>query len=339
MAQEYASKQPQGFKNKIENVAIVGAGGQSGKFIVEAMLKNGKHKITAITREGSTNKIAEGVHVKKVNYDDPSSLVDALKGQDALVITMGVTAPPDQQTKLIEAAAAAGVPWVIPNEFGGDGLNEKAGKDIFLGPAKKAVRDHIEKLGKSSWIGIACGFWYEFSLGGGPYRYGFDFKKKTVTMYDDGTTLLDTSTWPQTGREVANLLLLKILPEDEHDKSPCLAQFQNNFVYASSFTISQKDMFESVLRVTGASADDWKVTHMPAKEAYDEGMKKFQSGDRSGFMLLMYARSFFPDGAGNFEASRGLDNDKLGLPKEDLDEFTKEGIRLSEIGYFDNEGA
>ncbi|MCJ1396351.1 hypothetical protein MMC18_009241 [Xylographa bjoerkii] len=336
MAEEYASKQPQGFKNNIENVAIVGAGGQSGKFIVEAMLKNGKHNITAITREGSTNKIAEGVHVKKVDYNDHASLVNALKGQDALVITMGVTAPPDQQTKLIEAAAAAGMPWVLPNEFGGDGLNEEAGKDAFLGPPKKAVRDHIEKLGKSSWIGIACGFWYEFSLGGGPYRYGFDFKKKTVTMYDDGTMRLNTSTWPQTGREVANLLELKVLPEDEHDKSPCLADFRNKFVYCSSFTISQKEMFESILRVTGASADDWKVTYVPVKEAYQDAVKRMQSGDLTGFAQAMYSRFFFPDGAGNYGASRGLDNDKLGLPKEDLDEFTKEAIRLAESGYFDS---
>ncbi|MCJ1434213.1 hypothetical protein MMC27_003580 [Xylographa pallens] len=338
MAQEYASKQPQGFKNKLENIAIVGAGGQIGKFIVEALLKNGKHTITAITREGSTNKVADGVHVKKVNYDDPASLTEALKGQDALIITMAVTAAPEQQTKLIEAAAAAGVPWVLPNEFGGDGLNEQAGKDVFLGPAKKAVRDHIEKLGKSSWIGIACGFWYEYSLGGGPYRYGFDFKKKTVTMYDDGTARLDTSTWPQTGRQVANLLGLKLLPEDEHDTSPCLAHFRNKFVYGSSFNISQKEMLEAVLRVTGDSADDWKVTHVPAKEAYQEGLKSLQSGNRAGFAQLLYSRSFFPDGAGNFAAT-GLDNDKLGLPKEDLDEFTKEAVRLRMSGYFDGEGA
>ncbi|MCJ1283141.1 hypothetical protein MMC26_002468 [Xylographa opegraphella] len=338
MAQEYARKQPEGFKNVIENVAIVGAGGQSGKFIVDALLKNGKHKVTAITRADSTNNIAEGVHVKKVDYNDPASLTDALKGQDALVITMGVTAPEDQQTKLIDAAAAAGVPWVLPNEFGGDGLNEEAGKDIFLGPRKKAARDQIEKLGKSSWIGIACGFWYEYSLGCGPYTYGFDFKKKTVTMYDDGTTRINTSTWPQTGREVANLLGLKVLPEDEHDKSACLAQFRNRFVYASSFTISQKKMFESVLRVTGDSADDWQVTYVPVKEAYQEGAKMLASGKRIGFVQLLYSRSFFPDGAGNYGASRGLDNDKLGLPREDLDEATKEGIRLRESGYFDNMG-
>ncbi|CAF1690831.1 unnamed protein product, partial [Adineta ricciae] len=110
MAQTYADKQPQGFKNYVEKVAVVGAGGQVGKFIVDELLKIGKHKITAITREDSTNKLPSGVEIKKVNYDDPSSLVEALKGQEVLIITMAVTAPPDQQTKLIEAAAAANVP-------------------------------------------------------------------------------------------------------------------------------------------------------------------------------------------------------------------------------------
>jgi hypothetical protein len=307
--------------------------------MVEEMLKNGKHKITAITRAGSTNKMPEGVHVKKVDYNDQSSLVEALNGQDALVITMGVTAPPEQQIKLIEAAAAANVPWVIPNDWGNDGLNEEAGKDILIGPIHKKDRDHIEKLGKSSWVSIACGFWYEYSLAGGPYRYGFDFKNRTVTFYDDGTTRLNTSTWPQISRSVANLLGLKVLPDDRNDKSLCLDNFRNKFVYISSFTINQKEMFDSVLRVTGASPNDWKVTHVPVKEYYQGGVEQLQSGDRTGFVKLLYSRMFFPDLAGNHGATRGLDNDKLGLPKEDLDEFTKAGVHLVESGYFNKDGA
>lgn len=300
------------------------------------MLKNGKHNITAITRVGSTNKISDGVHIKKVDYDDQSSLVEALKGQDALVITMGVTAPPDQQTKLIEAAAAANVPWVLPNEFGGDGLNEEAGKDTLIGPPKKQVRDHIEQLGKSSWIGIACGFWYEYSLAVGPFTYGFDWKNRTATFFDDGTTRLNTSTWPQTGRSVANLLGLKVLPDDENDKSPCLAHFRNTFVYVSSFAVNQKEMLDSILRVTGAGPDDWKVTHVPVKERFQQGVEELQKGKRTGFGKMLYGRMFYPDKAGLFEATRGLDNEKLGLPKEDLDEFTKVAIDLVESGRFDN---
>ena len=252
---------------------------------------------------------------------------------------MAVTAPPDQQAKLVEAAAEAKVPWVLPNEFGGDGLNEEVGKDVFLGPVKKKVRDQIESLGVSSWIGIACMFWYEFSLAGGSIRYGFDFKKREVTFFDDGTTRINTSTWPQTGRSVANLLALKVLPEDENDKSPTLVQFKNKYVYVSSFKLSQKEMFESVLRVTGEKASDWKVTHVPVKDYYAEGIKEFQSGNRAGFAKALYSRYFFPDKPGDMEALVGLDNEKLGLPKEELDEYTKIAVGLAESGYFDNEFA
>ncbi|KAF8946229.1 hypothetical protein BGZ46_005835, partial [Entomortierella lignicola] len=120
MAQEYADSQSKGYKNYIENVAIVGAGGRIGGHITQALLKTGKHKITAITRQGSANVVPAGVIVKKVDYNNQESLVEALKGHEVLIITMSVMAPPEEQTKLIDAAAAAGVPWVLPNEFGGD---------------------------------------------------------------------------------------------------------------------------------------------------------------------------------------------------------------------------
>ena len=152
---------------------------------------------------------------------------------------MSVFAPQDQQTKLIDAAAAAGVPWVLPNEFGGDPLNVEMGKDTFVGDRKTAYRQHIEELGKSSWIGVATGFWYEFSLGGGLDRYGFDFKNHSLTLLDHGKTKINTSTWSRVGRAVASLLSLKLLPDDKHDKSPYLASFKNRPLYISSFTISQ----------------------------------------------------------------------------------------------------
>ncbi len=94
------------------------AGGNVGKYIADALLKTGKHKVTAITRPDSTSKFPTGMEVKKVNYDDQSSLVEALQGQEVLIITMAVMAPEDQEAKLIEAAAAANVPWVLPNEYG-----------------------------------------------------------------------------------------------------------------------------------------------------------------------------------------------------------------------------
>jgi putative NADH-flavin reductase len=79
------------------------AGGNSGQYITEALLKTDKHTVTAITRNDSKSKLPQGVHVKHVDYDDHVSLVEALRGQDALVITLAAQGTP-QQAKLIQAA-------------------------------------------------------------------------------------------------------------------------------------------------------------------------------------------------------------------------------------------
>lgn len=295
--------------------------------MTEALLKGGKHTVTAITRVDSKSELPKGVEVKKVDYSNHSSLVEALQGQDALIITMGVMAPHDQQSKLIQAAADASVPWVLPNEWAPDTTHEALLKDVppFQGAPKQ--REFITKLGKSSYIAVTTGFWYEWSLALSA-GFGFDFANRAVTLFDDGETKMSTSTWPQVGRAVASLLSLPIQPEGQ-DKDRCLERFKNKQVYVSSFTVSQKDMLDSVLRVTQTSLEDWKVTKEPTKKRYTEGIEAMQKGDMTGFAKMMYTRVFYPDDCGNYEKTRGLANDLLGLPKEDLDEATKAAIKRS----------
>jgi len=319
-------------KNYIQNVAVVGAGGRVGKFIAEELVKTGKHKVTVVTREDSTSVLPEGVIIKKVDYNNQESLVEALQGQDALVVSLSVFAPPETQIKLIEAAASANVPWILPNEFGGDPYNTEMNKDSIHGEAKVKFRKHIEELGKSSWIALTCGFWYEFSLAGGAYRYGFDFRNKSLVLFDDGNTKINTSSWPQCGRAVASLLSLKIAPENENEKCTTLTDFKNKPAYISSFTVSQNDMFESVLRVTGDEAKDWKISKVPVKEWFQEGVAQFKAGDMMGFAKLLYGRAFFPESSGNFGAVRGLHNDVLGLPEDNIDEFTKVALEIVASG-------
>ena len=85
-------------------------------------------------------------------------------------------------------------------------------------------------------------------------------------------------------------------------------------------------MFESVLRVTGDKSDDWTIVKEPARERYASAVKALQGGDRMAYVRMMYTRIFYDDGCGNFEARRGVSNDILGLPKDDLDEATTRAI-------------
>lgn len=238
---------------------------------------------------------------------------------------MSPTAPQDTQRKLIRAAAKAGVAYIMPNGYGPDIDNVKLGEDTLLGPAAKASRDEIECLGMQ-WITVCCGFWYEYSLAGGESRFGFDFDKRSFTVFDDGNTKISTSTLSQVGRAVARVLGLKVLPQDESDPSLTLSEFFTKGVFIKSFVLSQNDMFESVKRVTHTSDADWKVSHETTKKRYDKGLALMKTGNMAGFSELLYSRSFFPDDASNMSAR--AQNMQLGLPEEALDECTSGGVAM-----------
>ncbi|KAL9051806.1 MAG: hypothetical protein Q9162_005800 [Coniocarpon cinnabarinum] len=326
MALEYAKNQRSGFTNRIERVAIIGAGGQVGKHIAEAIMKTGKHTVTAITRTGSQSTLPPGIKVTHVDYDNEQSLVDGLKGQQFLFISLAVTAPHDTQDKLIKAAAKAGVPWIMPNGYGSDPLNEKYINENFTGGVLRAGIKAVEDTGTASWIIMACQHWYEYSLTVGAWAYGFDFANKQVTFYDDGKTPITTSTWLQCGRAAASLVSLPILPENETDKSLTLSRWRNKPLYIASFKLTQRDMLDSVERVTGTKDGEWKIDHEPVHDRFERGKKALAGGDRTGFGTTMYARCFFPQGDTNVQDK--LDNERLGLPKEDLDEATERAVEL-----------
>jgi hypothetical protein len=292
--------------------------------------------VTVISRPGSTNKLPDGLLILRVDYsgDDISALVEALRGQHALIVTMAVLAPKDTMSKLIRAAAAAGVPYILPNWFGHDGANDALSRDSFLAEMRDRVRSEIQSLAVSAPLFLVCNFWYEFSLGGGPDRYGFDFRNRSLIYFDDGDVAINTSSWPQCGRAVAGLLGLKKLPDDEKDTSPTISQFVDNggLVYISSFRLSQRDMFESVKRVTKTTDADWAITHESSEQRWKDGTAEMLRGNSAAFTKLLYSRMFFPNGDGDYESRRALHNDVLGLPVEDLDAATSIAVRMGENG-------
>lgn len=274
----------------------------------------------------------EGIQIARVDYasDDDTVLVEVLRGQQVLLITMNVMAPPDTMIKLIRAAAKAGVPYIEPNWYGHDAANDSLCDDSLLTPNRDRVIAEITRLGVSSYLFLVCNFWYEFSLGGGPDRFGFDFHKRSLTIYDGGDVSINTSTWPQTCRAIAKLLSLKELPDDENDQSPTLSQFRNRSVYVSSFRLTQREMFESVKRVTKTTDADWTITQESVAQRFKEGQEGMKVHNWNVFTKMLYSRMFFANGDGDYESRRGLDNKLLGLPVEDLDEATAEGIRMAE---------
>lgn len=321
----------------LKNIAIVGAGGNIGSYILSALLSNPHFNITALTRTDSTATFPPSITVTHIDYSNPSTLVTALTGQDCLIITLSVTARTAQDA-LIRAAALAHVPWILPNEFGMH--NSEAAQKETVGFAKTHARELIEELGVSSWIGVTCGFWYEFSLSGGTDLFGIDVLKKEAVLLDGGEGRQNTSTWGQVGRAVERVLALPVSAGDDGEGEGeggkgglTLQHYRNRMLYVSSFAVSQKDMLASVMRVTGTKEEEWKISHQSARERLEVARKEMEGGSVKGFQRHLYTR-YFIDEEGLFEKTHALCNKELGLPEEDLDEATGRAVELAKSDYW-----
>ena len=268
-----------------------------------------------------------GVKTAEVDYDDEASLVSALQGQQFLAITLSVRAPPDTHSKLVQAAVKAGVKYIMPNMYGFDKENKSFAEENLVGATYIKYITELESLG-ASYIAMVCGFWYEWSLALGEPWFGFDIKERKVTFFDDGNTQINVSTWQQCGRALAALVSLP-----ESGASPAISQWKDKSLYIASFKLSQRDMLDSLHRVIGTTDKDWTITYEPTAQRYKNGIDEMQKGNMTGFAKALYSRCFYPNGDGDYESSRGLANDLIGLPKEDLDEATKRAVEMVESGW------
>lgn len=104
---------------------------------------------------------------------------------------MNSRAPLSTELSLVRAAAKAGVPYVLPNNWGIDLADEQLGVDVKLD--RRPVLRLVEELGVSAWVSVTTGFWYEYSLGYGSETFGMDWKGRTWTFFDGGETRMNTS--------------------------------------------------------------------------------------------------------------------------------------------------
>ena len=88
-------------------------------------------------------------------------------------------------------------------------------------------------------------------------------------------------------------------------------------------------MFDSVKRVTKTTDADWKISRESSEQRFKDATAELHKHNFSQFTKMMYSRMFFPTGDGDFKP---VHNDVLGLPKEDLDEWTAIAVRMGGNG-------
>ncbi|EMT67888.1 hypothetical protein FOC4_g10000696 [Fusarium odoratissimum] len=190
------------------------------------------------------------------------------------------------QEPAIRAAANAGVPYILPSEFGPDPFAVQLVEENELLIAKKRIRDLIESIGVSSWISIAVGPWLDAGLNQG--LWGIEPKTRNATIWRGADAKINTATISHTAEAVAAVLSL---PEAE------LAKYKNKAVYTPSFT---RDVNEV------------------AREYED----KISQGDGVAPFVKFFITHFLEGHGGDFNHkvhSTELEKlEQLGLHKEDL---------------------
>lgn len=269
--------------------------------MLSAFLNESSFNTSVLSRQGSKSTFPSGVKIFHADYDSVSSLKDAFQGQDA-VVSLVASAALGAQDKLIDAAIEAGVNRFIPSEFGSNTPDKRTRKIVPVFETKFSIVNYLKsKEHDISWTSVITGAFFDMSLRDG--FLGFHRSKKTATIYDDGKAVFSTTNLHQVG-----ITLIRSLEKAELTK--------NQFVYVNSFQTSQKEILDLVERVTG---EKWTVNHQTTAKLLEDGRARFQKGDFSAIPDLIRVAIFDPSENLGDSSPEGLWNDKLNLPKEDIE--------------------
>ncbi|KAJ4320314.1 hypothetical protein N0V84_005915 [Fusarium piperis] len=291
-------------------IAIVGGTGTVGSPTLSSLLDKNMHTITAISRNDSSATFPENVTVLKGDYSNEDFLVSALKGQDVLILQLSPRAMSVQES-FIRAAAKAGVPYILPTEFGTDIEALELTREQPIISEKKGMRDLVEQLGVGSWIAVVNNLWFDWSLK--MNCWGINIKERKAEIWNGGNVKANTSTIKRVGAAVAELLSC---PEEE------LSAYKNKPFYISSFWISQREMLESVQRVTGTTDADWEIKERDIDEFVSECDERLKKGDMMAALHKLSSLLLREGHGGNYN-HKMADMERFGLQQEDLDEVVK----------------
>jgi len=296
----------------LSRVAVIGAGGNLGPFIVAALKKNPQFKITVITRQSSDVKFEDpALSVVKVADDYPASdMENAFKGQDAVVATFNHKANSAQHA-MVDAAVKAGVKRFIPADFGSNGESEAVMELFPPLRMKKAAIDYCRSKESDtfSWTSIVTGLFVDVAIKNG--FMGYNLKDRTATIWDSGDGKFSCSARHTIGTTVA-----QVLAQPEKSK--------NRYVYTSSFETSQNAILASLEKHLDTK---FTVNPVTSDDMIAQGKEGFAKGDFVGMGKLALAASYSGKYGGDFVKAGVLANEEFDVPRENLDEVVGEVLK------------
>ncbi|KAF9876398.1 isoflavone reductase family protein [Colletotrichum karsti] len=277
---------------KIQKVAVAGATGHVGSHVLKALIQDG-FQVTVLTRK--EGNFPAGVTVKVVDYTSSDAIKEALQGNEAFVDCTLVQ--DDTPTRMMDAAAAAGIYRYIPSDFSLDSNNPKP-HTLPIWFKKDANDKYLLKKCQDTgmtWSIICNGAFLDFCL-----RTGFlniDIYKKTIDYMNDGNNVIPWTTLETVGKAVSGTL--------SHP-----AETENRAVYVHSVNKSQREMADLCKEALGS--DGWQESESNMEERFAAALAKLQSGQFDLGVLadmIRYANSK-PDFSSPWKQS---DNELLGV--------------------------
>lgn len=298
----------------IKNVLVVGASGNVGKSTVKALSEDG-FQVTGMSRHSPVGSVPAGVKFINTDYS-AASLLDAFRGQDAVISTVSSTNPGslDLQKSLIDAAIEAGVRIFVPSEYGVDTSDRSSPNFIPFLAEKIAILDYLrDRQDKISWIALVTGSLFDWGLRI-PGFGGWDLGAHNVTIYDGGDIPYEATNLDQVGRAIAKSL-----------NSPELTR--NQHVYVNSFTVTQNKVLDALERITG---EKFTVSHSTVEDLWQGGATQLKEGQPLGLLAMIAGTIYGKGGLANYSATKGLWNEKIGLAQQCLNETLESLIAPSE---------
>lgn len=292
----------------IKTVTLLGADGRLGPAVLTALIA-ANFKVQVLKRESSKSatKYPSGVIETRIPDDfSPSSLESALKGQDAVIVTIPGTNT-SLQKKLADAAVKAGVTRFIPADFGSvDSDSQRAREWVPLYIDKYELRQYLQTLSEKnktfSWTALVCGHFFDYD----PLWLHIDIPNRKADILDAGDIPASACTMATIGLATANILTKA---SDERTK--------NTSLYIQSFCATQMEIIRSFERATGEKFELKRIDGMVFAQ---EKMKEMKRGNKAATEDVVWVLGAYE---ADWRQMKGFANELLGLKEESLDDICK----------------
>jgi len=296
----------------IRTIALLGASGELGSVILDSLITDGSFHVTVLQRASSKSKLAHKDNLKIVQFDDDfaiDQLANLLKGQDAVIAAFRPS-DVDQQLRLAEAAAEAGVKRFMPADFGScDSSSARAQELVPLFKRKTQVRQRLQELAEShpnfSWTSLVCGHFFDWGLRENFLH--FNIAERTADILDDGTMKSSQSTLGQIAKAA-----IRVFQREEVTR--------NKVLFIQSFCVSQVEVLKALEKVTSAQ---WTAKHFDSGQFIKENKQKADGGDKQAVEDLVFALGAID---GDWTTRDGFAMHELGLEDEDLETAVRKAI-------------